>query len=72
MKIEQFRPQINLLASALPLPLELAATYDAFRESGADHAEALSRLRAKKPSKCNALSEQQAFELLRSLGLPHA
>ncbi len=71
-EVENFRPQIDLLASASPLSLELAATYDAFREAGADHAEALSRLRGKKASKCNALSERQAFELLQSLGLPHA
>jgi uncharacterized protein YwgA len=49
--------------------LELAATYDAFREMGSDHAEAMKRLRHKKASKCTEERETRALELLRLLGL---
>jgi len=49
--------------------LELAATYDAFREEGADHEEAIERLRRKKGSKCDGGNQEKALELLASLDL---
>jgi hypothetical protein len=49
--------------------LELAATYDAFREMGSNHAEALTRLRHKKAAKWSEEREARALELLRELHL---
>jgi uncharacterized protein YwgA len=49
--------------------LELAATYDAFREMGSNHEDALLRLRHKKASKVNPERESRALELLQQLGL---
>ena len=50
--------------------LELAATYDAFREMGSDHTEAVARLRHKKASKWTEERHARALGLLRRLGLP--
>jgi hypothetical protein len=50
--------------------LELAATYDAYRETGSDHADALHRLRQKKGAKSTDDREARALDLLRELGLP--
>jgi hypothetical protein len=47
----------------------LAATYDAFREAGSDHEEAIKRLRRKKGSKCDNGNQEKALELLVALGL---
>lgn len=69
-EIERYRPQIDTLARAEPVVLELAATYDAFREAGADHGEALQRLRRKKGAKCDAGNVEAAMSLLGKLGLP--
>ena len=49
--------------------LELAATYDAFRESGSDHEEAIKRLRRKKGSECDEANQKKAMESLNALGL---
>ncbi len=49
--------------------LELAATYDAFREMGSDHAEAQARLRHKKAAKWSEERERRALELLEQLEL---
>jgi len=49
--------------------LELAATYDAFREMGSDHAEGLARLRHKKAAKWSEDRERRALELLEHLSL---
>jgi uncharacterized protein YwgA len=70
------RPEMAAYASALEVMqaselvvLELAATYDAFRELGSDHAEGLARLRHKKAAKWSEDRENRALELLRRLGL---
>jgi uncharacterized protein len=49
--------------------LELAATYDAFRELGSDPEEAKSKLIAKKGSKCDEGRAENAIDLLVRLGL---
>ena len=71
-EVARFKPQIDIMANADPVVLELAATYDMFRETGSDHAEALERLRRKKGTKCAEGREQQALALLHQLGLPAA
>lgn len=68
--VGQFRDKINILAGADPTELELAATYDAFREMGMDHQSALEALRIKKGSKCAGGNEKNAITLLSQLGLP--
>ncbi|MGL4555156.1 MAG: hypothetical protein ACRC33_28655 [Gemmataceae bacterium] len=68
--VARFRPALARLQAAELGELELAATYDAFREAGSDHAEALRRLRHKKAGKCTEDREARALELLRALGLP--
>jgi len=67
--ISRFDPFIKILDKTPAVVLELAATYDTFRETGASHAEALERLRRKKGGKCDDGNEQAALELLQSLGL---
>jgi len=53
-----------------PVVLELAATYDSFREMGSAHEEALERLSRKKGSKCDGGRVGKALDLLERLGLP--
>jgi uncharacterized protein YwgA len=65
-----YQPFIDLMEKADPVALELAATYDAFREMGYDHAQALTFLRQKKGPKCDGGREKKALELLSQLGLP--
>ncbi|MFZ5830759.1 MAG: hypothetical protein ACOY3P_11760 [Planctomycetota bacterium] len=65
-----FQLTINRMASTPTVVLELAATYDAFREFGANHEEAMARLRRKKREKCTEPNVSQALGLLRSLSLP--
>lgn len=69
-EISGYQPLIALIEQTKDVPLELAATYDAFREMGSDHADALERLRQKKGSKCDPANEAAALDLLRKLGLP--
>ncbi|MEQ8786515.1 MAG: hypothetical protein RIC55_09455 [Pirellulaceae bacterium] len=69
MQVEEFRDEISTLAAAPAVVLELAATYDAFRDAGADHNEALVRLRRKKGSKCDDGNLEKALALLGELGL---
>lgn len=66
----RFRPALRRIEQADLVVLELAATYDAFRETGSGHEEALARLRHKKAGKCSAEREGKALALLRELGLP--
>ncbi len=68
-EITEFQDQINLLNDAQAVVLELAATYDAFRESGSDHEEAINRLRRKKGSKCDEGNLEEALKVLHALGL---
>jgi uncharacterized protein YwgA len=69
-EMERWRPAIELMEQADLVVLELAATYDAFREMGSDHTEAVARLRHKKASKWTEERHARALELLRTLGLP--
>lgn len=68
-EVNEFQDKIKLLDDASTVVLELAATYDAFREAGSDHDESIVRLRRKKGAKCDSGNEEKALELLRSLGL---
>jgi uncharacterized protein YwgA len=67
--VKQFATEIALLNDATTVVLELAATYDAFREEGAGHQEAIKRVRRKKGKKCDGGNLESALELLDSLGL---
>ena len=69
-ELEPFRPLIDRTSRADPVVLELAATYDAFREMGSDHAGAIQRLRRKKGKRCDDGNEAAALDLLRDLELP--
>jgi uncharacterized protein YwgA len=68
--LDPYRRWLAKIEAAKPVPLELAATYDAFREMGSDHAQAIERLRRKKGSKCENGNEESALALLRELELP--
>ena len=70
--VEHFRGPLEMLANEDKTVLELAATYDAFREMGLDHNGAIASLRAKKGEKCAGGRETNALNLLRNLGLPSA
>ncbi len=67
--VSEFSDSIAIMADAKPVVLELAATYDAFREQGDDHDTALVRLRRKKGLKCENGNEDLALDLLEQLGL---
>lgn len=69
-EIEPFSKAIQILSKTDPVILELAATYDAFREQGSGHKEALNQLRRKKGAKCDEGREGAALKLLESIGLP--
>jgi len=71
-QLESFLPQIGLMEATEAVPLELAATYDSFREQGSAHQEALNRLIRKKPEKCEPKNLEQAMSLLGALGLPNS
>jgi uncharacterized protein YwgA len=68
--LKHFKKHINLMEKADPVVLELAATYDSFREMGSDHEDAVERLRRKKGAKCKGGRQKQALDLLKKLGLP--
>jgi uncharacterized protein YwgA len=68
-EIENYRPLIGQLEKTTSVVLELAATYDAFRELGCDHADAMERLRRKKGAKCDNGNVEESLELLCSIGL---
>ncbi len=67
---EQFGDAIKLIADADPIVLEIAATYDAFRETGMTHEKALEAVRLKKKAKCKHNNDRHALALLKKLGLP--
>jgi len=67
--VRKYQDQIDKMVDADSVVLELAATYDAFRNACADHDEALRRLRRKKGSKCDDGNEESALKLLLDLGL---
>ena len=68
-EIEQFRDEIDRLADAPAVELELAATYDAFRETGSDHDDALERVRRKKGSNVTMEGSKRPCICLKNLGL---
>jgi uncharacterized protein YwgA len=68
-EIEPFQPFIDLMEQTEPVVLEIAATYDTFREMDYDHAQALDFLRLKKGPKCDGGREKQALEFLVQLEL---
>lgn len=71
--ISKFSSQINILANEPDTTvLEVAATYDAFREMGLSHDNALSAMRRKKKDKCCNGREEKSLGLLAKLGLPSA
>ena len=65
--VSEFDEKISLMINAKPVVLELAATYDAFRDTDADHKDALRRVRRKKGSKCDNGNLEAAFKLLDGL-----
>jgi uncharacterized protein YwgA len=67
-EIGPYRSAIEVLSRADTVILELAATYQAFKELGLDNNEAKQRLRQKKGSKCDNGNEDRAMELLTDLG----
>ena len=70
-ELKPFLPHIALMEKTDPVALELAATYDTFRELGSDHEEAMVRLRRKKQEKCTPENVRGALGLLGNLGLPN-
>jgi uncharacterized protein len=70
-RLQPLQPMLRtIIAQEDPTVLELAATYDAFREQGNDHEPALEALREMKGQKCEGGREDRALRLLRDLGLP--
>jgi len=70
--VSDFVEAIGKLEARESVVLELAATYDSFREMGHDHAESLRRLQRKKGEKCSADNVTEALALLQDLNLPAA
>lgn len=68
--VKRYGSAIEAMSNTDAVVLELAATYDAFREMGSDHAAALERLKRKKGQKCAGKRVEKALSLLRSLKLP--
>ncbi|MBI4567110.1 MAG: hypothetical protein HY719_01790 [Planctomycetes bacterium] len=68
-EVKKFQPEIKTMNNTGSVALELAATYDAFREMGDDHDTALQRLRRKKGDKCTNRHVKEALALLKKLGL---
>ncbi|MCK6486383.1 MAG: hypothetical protein HUU22_18270 [Phycisphaerae bacterium] len=71
-EVSKFHSAIRTMSETDPIVLELAATYDAFRDMGHDHKSAIERLRRKKGVKCEQGRAEQALELLKKLGLRDA
>ncbi len=67
--VSKFDEKISLMKNAEPVVLELAATYDAFRDTDADHEDALRRVQRKKGSKCDGGNLETALKLLDDLAL---
>ncbi len=65
--VSEFKEIISLMTNAESVVLELAATYDAFRDTDADHEDALRRVRRKKRSKCDGGNLEAALKLLDDL-----
>lgn len=67
--IEPFLDKIGKLKEADSIVLELAATYDSYKEMGFDRDEALGYLRNKKEKKCKNNKDRDALILLQQLDL---
>jgi uncharacterized protein YwgA len=67
--VNRYQPKINMMASSDPVILELAATYDYYRDQGSDHVTAIKQLRQKKGAKCDGGNEAKALDLLKQLEL---
>lgn len=67
--ISKFQSFIKIMAQSRLSVLELAATYDSYREMGSDHKDALKRLKMKKGPKCTPNNLQETFDLLFELNL---
>lgn len=67
--VKKFTSAIETMSKVDTVVLELAATYDAFRESGQDHKSAIDRLKRKKGVKCEQGRTEKALRLLRDFGL---
>jgi uncharacterized protein YwgA len=68
-EVKRFHSAIQTMSAADAIVLELAATYDAFREMGDDHKTAVDRLKRKKGTKCERGRIAKALSLLKMLGL---
>jgi uncharacterized protein YwgA len=68
-EIDSYRPVIGVLSQAEPVVLELAATFQAFKELGLADEEATRRLHQKKGIKCDNGNEGRAMKLLGALSL---
>lgn len=67
--VSAYRDVIAKLADTDSTVLELAATYNSYREGGGVHKEALRRLKRKKGEKCTEQNVHEALTLLDNLGL---
>jgi uncharacterized protein YwgA len=67
--ITRFKRSLDLLVSANPIVLELAATYDAFRKMGLSPEAAQANVREMKGDKCNDGREERALDLIGRLEL---
>lgn len=68
--VKRFGSAIKAMDRTDAVVLELAATYDAFREMGDDHETARERLKRKKQRKCTEANVRDALSLLKEMGLP--
>jgi hypothetical protein len=67
--VSPFSNAIQMLENRDSVVLELAATYDSYREMGHDHEESLKRLHRKKREKCTPENVAEALDLLHELNL---
>ncbi|MCK4856641.1 MAG: hypothetical protein KAT58_01615 [candidate division Zixibacteria bacterium] len=66
----KFGHAVQMMVETDRVVLEIAATYDAFRESGMTHEQALAAVRHKKAAKCKNRNDDKALDLLKTLNLP--
>jgi uncharacterized protein YwgA len=65
----KYKNLIAIMSKEEPVILELAATYDTYKEMGSDDRDAMTRLIQKKGDKCNEGRAGKAIELLKRIGL---
>ena len=68
--MKKFEDAIQTMANADPVILEIAVTYDTFREGGMTHDQALEAVQKKKAAKCKNGNDDKALKLLETLNLP--